>query len=79
MENNRALECINEITDLISKYNFDFPKPKDKVIKAEKSDEPNYLSILKRVRGILVNPTEENAMRKIENVNKLLSNFTERN
>ncbi len=78
MPNNEALECINEITSIITKYNFVFPEPLAKKEARKFVDEENntdYLKIIKRVQGILNNHKEDNAQMKIKNVIKFLSNY----
>ena len=69
---NKELQCLNEIMETIEKYGFEFPKTEETTENSTKGHK-SAMQIIKRVRGIIGNATEDNAQKKLDNIKKFLS------
>lgn len=69
---NKELQCLNEIMETIEKYGFEFPKTEETIENSMKGHK-SAMQIIKRVRGIIGNATEDNAQKKLDNIKKFLS------
>jgi glycyl-tRNA synthetase beta subunit len=69
MQEEKYIECINKIKELIGSYNFDFTIVKKNLPEKEK----RLYEVVKRIEGIIKYATNENAQQKIENVNRYLN------